>query len=213
MDKEIRTYIADLETREENEYGVIEGRPIVFNQRANLGWFDEIIMPEALDECDMTDVRLCLNHDTSYVYARSRNNNENSTMKLGNDELGLYFRAALGIKDSPRAQDYYSAVNRKDIDKMSFMFIVSRDEWQDVDSDHPTRLIRGIKRILEISAVTFPAYDGTSISARAEGEALDSAKASLESARAKLAEERAAAKEAERREAALAILKGGKVNV
>lgn len=128
-------------------------------------------------------------------------------MQLGKDNEGLTFKAALDI-ESPRAKDYYSAVKRGDIDKMSFMFVVDHDEWQDVDSDHPTRLIRGIKRIIEISAVTFPAYDGTSISARsAESESLDSARASLESARAKLAEERAAANDAARREAALAILK------
>lgn len=204
---EIRSYSVALETREENENGVIEGRPVVFNQRTNLGWLDEIIMPEALDNCDMKDVRLCLNHDTSFVYARSRNNNANSTMQLGKDNEGLIFKAALDI-ESPRAKDYYSAVKRRDIDKMSFMFVVDHDEWQDVDSDHPTRLIRGIKRIIEISAVTFPAYDGTSISARsAESESLDSARASLESARAKLAKERAAANDAARREAALAILK------
>lgn len=210
MDNEIRSFAAVLETREENESGVIEGYPVVFNQRTDLGWFDEIIMPEALNETDLKDVRLCLNHDTSYVYARSRNNNSNSTMQFTPDSYGLFMRAALGIKDSPRAKDYYSAVNRKDIDKMSFMFVVSRDEWEDVDTDHPLRIIRGIKTIYEVSAVTFPAYGGTSISARAEGTSLDSARASLDSARAKLAEERAAAKDAERREAALAILRGGK---
>ena len=206
---EIRSYQAALETREENDEGVIEGMPVVFNQRTDLGWFDEIIAPEALDGADLTDVRLCLNHDTSYVYARSRNNNENSTMKLRIEpNAGMAMRAKLDIKASPRAADYYSAVKNGNIDKMSFMFTVDRDEWADVDTDHPTRTIKAIKRVYEVSAVTFPAYEGTSISARAEGAALDSARASLESAKAKLAEERAATEQAERRKALLATLRG-----
>ena len=68
------------------------------------------------------------------------------------------------------------------MDKMSFMFSVSKDEWTNLESDHPTRNITGIERILEISAVTFPAYDGTSISARYK-ESLESDRQALESAR------------------------------
>lgn len=206
---ETRTYAFSPEFRaEENEEGVIEGSPVVFNQRTNIGPFDEMILPEAIEGCDLTDVRLCLNHDTSYVYARSRNNNERSTMRLMFDNLALRFKAALGIKDSPKAQDLYSAVKRGDIDQMSFMFVVDRDEWQEIDTDHPLRIIRGLRKIFEISCVTFPAYEGTSVSARSEGSSLESAMASLDSARKQLEEERAAKHEAERREAALAILRG-----
>ena len=64
------------------------------------------------------------------------------------------------------------------------MFIVDADAWDDIDSDHPTRHVRSIKRVMEVSAVTFPAYTQTSISTRGLSEALESAKASLESVRA-----------------------------
>ena len=67
---------------------------------------------------------------------------------------------------------------------MSFMFIVDADAWDDIDSEHPTRHIRSIKRVLEVSAVTFPAYNDTSISTRGLSDALESAKTSLESVRA-----------------------------
>jgi len=184
MEKEIRGFLCDIETREEDNIGIIEGRPVVFNSRADLGWYDEIILPEALVDCDLKDVRLCLNHDTSYVYARSRNNNENSSMQIFVDEKGLGFRAKLDL-ESPKAKDYYIAIVRGDMDKMSFMFRVDRDEWEDIDSDHPTRYIKGISRIYEISMVTFPAYDSTSIQAASESdEALDSVRQSLESAKA-----------------------------
>ena len=177
-----RDYISTFETREEGQLGIIEGRPIVFNERTDLHYFDEIISRDALNETDMRDVRLCLNHDTSFVYARSRNNNENSTMQIGVDDMGMFFRAKLDIENSPRARDYYSAIKRGDIDKMSFMFTVKSDEWTDLESDHPTRTITGIEQIFEVSAVTFPAYDGTSISARYR-DSLESDRLALESAR------------------------------
>ena len=56
--------------------------------------------------------------------------------------------------------------------------------WDDIDTDHPTRHIRSIRKVFEVSAVTFPAYAQTSIQARGLADALESAKASLESARA-----------------------------
>ncbi|MBR3231342.1 MAG: HK97 family phage prohead protease [Lachnospiraceae bacterium] len=187
-----RDYLSTFETREEGDLGIIEGRPVVFNERTDLGLFDEIIDRGALANTDMRDVRLCLNHDTSYVYARSRNNNENSTMQIGVDDMGMYFRAGLDVKNSPKAQDYYAAIQRRDIDKMSFMFVIGDEKWEGLDTDHPTRIILAIERIVEISAVTFPAYDGTSISARYkeslenDRQALESAKAVLESAKRSL---------------------------
>lgn len=68
---------------------------------------------------------------------------------------------------------------------MSFMFLVDGDSWEDIDTDHPTRHVRSIRQVLEVSAVTFPAYEATSIQARGLSDALESAKASLESERAK----------------------------
>lgn len=181
-DFERRAYSATFETREDNGNGIITGRPIVYDSRTNLGWFDEVIDVGALDGADLTDVRLCLNHDTSYVYARSRRNNQNSTMRLNVTQHGLEIEAQLAVEESPRAKDFYSAVKRGDIDKMSFMFRVDGESWEDLESDHPTRHITKISSVLEVSAVTFPAYDSTAIDARG-GEALESARSVLERAR------------------------------
>ena len=63
---------------------------------------------------------------------------------------------------------------------MSFMFSIDREEWEELESDHPTRRIKEIGTVLEVSAVTFPAYEATEISAR-DKEALESAKATLDS--------------------------------
>lgn len=182
MEVVTRAFQTNFETKKQDNKGTIRGRPVVLNSRTNLGDFDEVIDSRALMNTDLTDVRLCLNHDTSFVYARSRNNNANSTMRLTTDEQGLTFEADLAVDSSPKAQDYFAAIERRDIDKMSFMFTVDGVEWENLESDHPTRRITSIGKIFEISAVTFPAYDSTSIEAR-DKDRLDSLKRELESAR------------------------------
>lgn len=184
MDKKdliMRGYDWSYETREEDGQGIIEGHPVVYDQLTDLGFFDEIIEHGALDKTDLRDVRLCLNHDTSVVYARSRSNTPESTMRIWVEEDGLHFRANLDM-ENPLAKAYYSMIERRDIDKMSFMFSVDGDTWEDLDSEHPTRRINSIGSIVEISAVTFPAYDSTEIQARSK-EALESARQQLESER------------------------------
>lgn len=176
-----RGYDWNYETREEDGKGIIEGHPVVFDQRTNIGWFDEVIERGALDKTDLRDVRLCLNHDTSVVYARSRSNNPESTMRIWVEEDGLHFQASLDM-ENPLSRAYYSMIERRDIDKMSFMFSVRGDRWVDLDNEHPTRYITDIGSIVEISAVTFPAYDTTEIQARDKA-ALESARADLERAR------------------------------
>lgn len=169
---------------DETAAGTVKGTPIVYNSRTNLGRFDEVIEPGALDGADLSDVRLCLNHDTSFVYARSRRNNAHNTMTLTPDLNGLNIKAQLAVDESPRAKDFYSMISRGDIDKMSFMFSVDSDRWEDLGSDHPTRHIEKIGSVVEVSAVTFPAYDATSITISARSkEVLENARLELENAR------------------------------
>ncbi len=199
--KEIRSFDFDINATESEERGkYIEGRAIVYNQRTNLGWYDEIIAADALKDTDLRDVRLLVNHNTDMIpLARSRNNNANSTMQLTVDEEGLVIRANLDVDNNTDAKALYSAVERRDLDGMSFMFVVDKDAWDDLESEHPTRTITGIKRVLEVSGVTFPAYSATSLQARGLADALDSAKASLESAKAE-------AREIERKKQKIRIL-------
>lgn len=180
---EMRTYNATFEKREDDKPGRVSGRPVVIGVKTDLGWFDEIIERGALDETNLNDVRFCLNHNTDYVYARSRRNNPNSTMQLSKDPDGLGIDADLDL-DIPAHRDLYGMISRGDIDKMSFMFSIDGDEWEDLDSDHPTRHITKIGTIVEVSAVTFPAYEATSIeTSERSREALEKARKELESAR------------------------------
>lgn len=179
-DLEMRTYSLDISS--DDEYN-ITGRPIVYGSKTNIGYFDEIIERGALDNADLTDVRFLVNHNRSGIpLARSRRNNGNSTMQLIPDENGLGIKVKLDVENNAEAKSLYSAVKRGDITGMSFMFSVDKDEWDDVDSEHPTRHIRSIKSVVEVSAVTFPAYDSTEINARSK-EALESARSALENAR------------------------------
>lgn len=170
------------ENNEKNGDHVV-GRPIVYNSRTDLGWFDEIIEPGALDKANLRDVRFLVNHNTSMIpLARSRRNNENSTMQLTVDKDGMGIRVNLDTENNSEARNLYSAIKRGDITGMSFMFTIDGEEWEELDSDHPTRHIKSIGQVFEVSAVTFPAYDETEISARDKA-ALDSAKEALERAR------------------------------
>lgn len=179
-DLEMRTYSLDISS--DDEYN-ITGRPIVYGSKTNIGYFDEIIERGALDNADLTDVRFLVNHNRSGIpLARSRRNNGNSTMQLIPDENGLGIKVKLDVENNAEAKSLYSAVKRGDITGMSFMFSVDKDEWDDVDSEHPTRHICSIKSVVEVSAVTFPAYDSTEINARSK-EALESARSALENAR------------------------------
>ena len=190
MKTEIRSFNFDVRAEQDEEHGhFLSGRPIVFGQRTNLGWHDEIIESGALDGADLKDVRFLVNHNTDMIpLARSRNNTENSTMQMMVDDEGMTIRVDLDTENNAEAKSLYSAVSRGDISGMSFMFNVDGDAWDDIESDHPTRRIRAIARVLEVSAVTFPAYSATTIQARGLSDALDSAKESLESERSRLAE-------------------------
>ena len=173
---------------EQNERGhVLTGQPIVYNERSDLGWYDEIIDDGALDEADLRDVRFLINHNTDMIpLARSRNNNANSTMQMEVvPGVGMTIRVDLDTENNADASSLYSAVERGDISGMSFMFRVDGESWEDLESEHPTRHVTAISKVFEVSAVTFPAYEATSITARGLSDALDSAKDSLESERAK----------------------------
>lgn len=177
-----RSFDAEMRAAEGAE-NLIDGRPVVYGFEADIcGMFKEIIEPGALDETDLTDVRLCKNHDTSNVFARSKNGAENSTMTLTADDKGLAISAQLDTEGNPLAAAFYSEVKRGDIDGMSFMFSVGEERWEDLDTDYPTRHITKINSIVEVSGVTFPAYKETGINARNE-QAVEAARGAVEAAR------------------------------
>lgn len=163
-----RSYPATL--RADGDSGdTIVGMPIVFNQEALIedwaGTYKEVIQPTALDDTDMKDVRLFVNHDVSKI-TMARSKNGKGTMSLTVDDKGVNMEAKLDVNNNAEARALHSAISRGDMDGMSFMFRVADDNWVGLDDEYPTRVIKSISIIHEVSVVNFPAYAGTHVSAR-----------------------------------------------
>lgn len=179
--------ISDMRAVEEGTY--IEGHPAVYDQVTNIGdYFFEVIERGAFDGCNFDDVLFSANHQwfDKIPMARSRRNNGNSTMLIQVVEKGLYIKANLDIERNSDSKSLYSAVERGDINGMSFIFYVKEQRWTGLDTDMPTRYITKISRVREVSAVNYPAYEGTDINARDDQDALDNAARVLENARSEL---------------------------
>lgn len=181
---ERRVFLFDISAGSNERGDIIEGRPIVFNSITDIGgMFREVIDEGALDGTDLKDVRFLVNHNMDMIpLARSRRNNGNSTMTLAVDSEGMRISVLLDTENNADAKALYSAVERGDLDGMSFCFSVENERWEGIDTDYPTRHIEKIASVIEVSAVTFPAYASTEIYARS-AEALENAKEALEKAK------------------------------
>lgn len=168
--REYRSMVMTVRAAEDNgESMIVEGYATTFNQPYLL--FDgryykvwEQIAPTAFDECDMTDVIMQYDH-AGRVFAR----NKNGTLTLAVDAIGLKMTASLGGTDIGR--QLYQEIKGGYTDKMSFGFVVAEDQrvsTVDHENDVETinRTITKIKKLYDVSAVSIPANDMTSISAR-----------------------------------------------
>ena len=205
--REIRNMTFEVRAEENEQHGAhLTGMPIVYGQTIQYGWRREVIDQGAVDAMtDLKDVRFLIGHNTSMVpLARSRNNNENSTMQLIPTERGMEIRVDLDIENNQDARTLYSAVKRGDITGMSFMFTVDKSIWMEEDSENPLRRIAHIDKVFEVSAVDFPAYDSTKLQAAGQDLAPEGEEDPLESAlKRELQEVREKKHADERRRAAL----------
>lgn len=186
----MRKFTATFRAVEDEEGSTIEGTPIVFNQDTRLrdwaGEYIERIDPHALDEADLKDVRLFINHDTDKI-ALARTKNGRGTMSFNIDDEGMHIKANLDTENNSEARALYSAIQRGDMDGMSFMFRIQDQEWKDLETELPTRVIKKISIVHEVSVVNFPAYPQTSIDARDNSE--ETEYSALAEARKALSEE------------------------
>lgn len=161
----------------------VEGHAAVYGQTTNIGgWFYEVISPGAFTRADISDVAFFLNHNTNALpMARARKSIPNSSMRITPDDRGLFMSTALDIENNVDSRALVSAIDRQDVTGMSYAFLVQDETWEGLDTDMPTRTIETIAKVFEVSAVTYPAYEGTDISARSES--LESDRAALERAR------------------------------
>ncbi len=135
---------------------IVEGYASNFDVEYDLGYFKESVARGAFDDVLNDDVRFLLNH-TGAPLARTTN----GTLELTVDETGLRYRAALA--DTQDGRDLYKLIKRGDINQSSFAFTIDADEWSE---DRSTRTITKVGKLLDTSAVTYPASASTSVYAR-----------------------------------------------
>lgn len=157
---ERRTFtVRNIETRAEDGTLRMAGYAAVFNEPSLPLPFIEKIAPGAFRKTltETPDVRLLINHE-GLPLARTKN----GSMRLYEDEKGLYFEAELA--DTQEARDLYTLVSRGDVDQMSFAFRVIRQKWND---DRTERMLTEVSLADgDVSIVTYPAYPATSVEAR-----------------------------------------------
>ncbi|MCY8126043.1 HK97 family phage prohead protease [Bacillus subtilis] len=147
----------------DTEEMIVEGYAVRFDEPTVLWEYDgkkyyEVIDKHALDGTDMSDVPFKYNHsDNLMIMAKSKS----KTLQFMIDEQGLFIRASLA--NTTAGRDLYELIKRGDIDKMSFAFTFSEEDY---DYETRTSRITKIDRLWDVAAVDIPAYDTTSISAR-----------------------------------------------
>lgn len=159
---EIRSLGEPVDVRQDDGGAIrVAGYAAVFDQEVNIaGMFTEVIargaFQSALSRGD--DVVFLINHE-GLPLARTRS----GTLKLSEDERGLYIESELD-PDDPDVRSIVPKMKRGDLDKMSFAFVATRQEWDDT-GDIPKRTIQDL-RLHDVAIVTTPAYDGTEIGLR-----------------------------------------------
>lgn len=139
----------------------ISGYALKFNEPSkDLGGFVEVIDPKALDNVDLSQVIMLADHDYSKPVASVKA----GTLELTPDETGLAFTATLDTGVS-YVNDLYQNVQNGNVDSMSFRFDIDdgSDEFTQDENGQITRKINQIKDLFEVSTVTIPAYDSSSV--------------------------------------------------
>ena len=165
MSKEIRTLDSGVEIRADEDGIKVSGYAAVFDEETNIGgqFMEKIARGAFVEAVERDDVVFLINHE-GLPLARTRS----GTLTLREDERGLYMESDLDEND-PDVRVLVPKMKRGDLDKMSFAFIPTRQKWDD-EEKMPRRTITQAE-LYDVSIVTTPAYDGTSIGLRS---ALDS---------------------------------------
>lgn len=157
-----------LEVRTLEDGGrIVEGYATTFDTPYELRSADgytllEVIDRGAFDNCDMSDVIMQYDH-TGRVFART----SNGTLSVEVDEIGLHIRARLDGTELGRR--IYEEIAGGYTDKMSFGFSVRearRDVTKDDERTVVTRHVVDVSKLWDVSAVSIPANDATTINAR-----------------------------------------------
>ena len=149
-----------LELREEGEKRYFEGYAFKFGALADLGSFTEEIAPGAADEVMNDDVRGLFNHEPNLVLGRTKS----GTMRMSLDPIGLKYTIDFNPNDTDHT-NLMEKVKRGDVSQSSFAFRVKDDKWETRNGkDH--RTITKFERLIDVSPVTYAAYQDATVAAR-----------------------------------------------
>lgn len=160
--------LAIVEPKEEEERMVVSGYASTFMEPYTLYSDNEVVIEEqvardAFAEADMSDVILQYDH-AGRVFARM----SNGTLSVAPDDHGLAITADLGGTEIGR--QLYEEIKGGYTTKMSYGYTVDSEEWEQKRLDDgrilQTRTVTRIGKVYDVSAVSLPANDGTSISVR-----------------------------------------------
>jgi hypothetical protein len=167
---ERRFFCTELRAESQGDETAIVGYAAKFNTVSHdLGGFREKIAPGAFTRTlrENADVRCLMNHNPSLIMGRTKS----GTLTLSEDNVGLRFRSVL--PDTQAARDLHTLVKRGDIDECSFGFTVAANgqNWTEEKSRdnsdwYAMRTLTDVD-LLDVSAVTYPAYPNTQVGARA----------------------------------------------
>lgn len=156
-DKALHYRNASTTARGASNGNTVEGYAAVYNSTTDLGPVYETIAPGAFDGADLSDVRLLVNHD-GVPLARSKS----GTLHLEVNDRGLRYLAVLD--NTSAAANLTSAARRGDISESSFGFTIAAQRWDRMNGK-PHRIIEKIAKVIDVSPVTYPAYQETSFGA------------------------------------------------
>jgi len=138
------------------------GHAAVFGVLADLPNHYEELARSAFDKRLDDDVRALVNHDPNLLLGRTKS----GTLKLGVDDEGLHFEIDK-LPDTTYGRDLREMLDRGDLDGMSFGFIPGEKEWARAPDGRRIQRHTSLELLLDISPVTFPAYEGTGVALRA----------------------------------------------
>jgi HK97 family phage prohead protease len=150
----------NFELRAKPESRTIFGTATVFNSSYDMGWYDEEMSSDSLNEADMKDVVALFNHDMNMVLART----SSGTLKL--NVTGNAMEYEFEAPNTSLGNDLLEMVKRGDVYQSSFAFTVEKESWQEREGSKPKRIIRSIKKVYDVSPVTYPANPDTMVAKR-----------------------------------------------
>ena len=167
---ELRSCVGAIELRQ-SEAGkdTVFGYALKWDTPYDMGWFTETIQRGALDNADLSDVRILFNHDQNLILGRTKA----GTAKVGLDDVGMWYMAEL--PDSPTGQNVKEALKRGDIDQSSWAFSIATDEtgrskgakWS-MKNGKDYREITAVRAVYDASPVTYPANPDTTAAKRSK---------------------------------------------